>query len=524
MGAVRDALVGKQTGFEGLSLSEKYQAAQINEGFLMETIQQLETGFANPEWRQMNAEMEINFSRMGLKDMIDTSRSMYLINPLIQRSVDVTTFYTWAQGCEFQAADEKVGEVVLQPMLDNDANREELYDHDARVLCDVDQQVEGNIFFALPTNMFGEVSVRQIPTLEIQEVIHKPGDRAVVMYYRRAWTEAVWNEEQGRMDYKSQEALYPDWRYHPTTKRATSGSMKIMWDSPVIRRKTGGTKLMDFGVPATYSSIAWARAYKGFLEDWHTLVKSLSRFAWKATGKKKPLKKLKERLQSSKESSDQPESSDTPATGSIFSSTEAADLVAINKSGATTSADDARQSRLMISSGMHVPDNILSGDPQQGALATAKTLDRPYELYIMHRQAFWRGLHQSIFRYSVDTAVRAGKLAGKRGFDTRTGVELIVPSVDPLVDINFPPIIEHDQKAVIEGVNVAAPFIPEEEASKQMLEALGVENVDDAIKLAMEQKEKRRAEQAEQFSAEEEKEIEEAIGRLREALAHVKSP
>lgn len=517
---VREVLLGESRTPQGMSLSERYQALQLNEGFLLERLGMLEDGMADPNWRRMAAYADLEFTRAGLRDMIDVSRAMYLLNPLIQRSVDVTTFYTWAQGVEYTPKDEQVDEIVVKPMMDNDANREELYDHNAQILTDVDEQVEGNLFFAMPTNFYGEVSVRQVPTLEVAEIIHKPGDRAVIMYYRRRWTEQEWDDETGTNVMREREELYPDWRYHPTVKRATSGSLKINWDAPIIRRKTGGTKMMDFGVPATYSSLEWARAYKGFLEDWHTLVKSLSRFAWKASGKKKPLRKLKERLQSTKEAEEGPEKNPAPSVGSIFSGTEAADLTAINKSGTTTTADDARQSRLMVSSGMHVPDNILSGDPQQGALATAKTLDRPYELYITHRQAFWRGLHQDIFRYGIDAAVRAGLLSGKRSLDRRTGLEVIKPTADPTVEVNFPSIIEHDLKEVVDSIKTASAFIPEDEASKQMLEVLQVEDIEAAIKLAGEEREKRREEQAEQFSEEEEAEIKEAMDRLREALKH----
>src|SRR5690606_6498128 len=141
---------------------------------------------------------------------------------------------TWSQGCDITAEDESVQETIVKPMLDNDANRDEIYDHNARILCDVDQLVEGNIFFAMPTNFYGEVSVRQIPTLEIAEIIHKPGDRAVIMYYRRRWTESVWDEDAGVMRLKEREALYPDWRYHPTQKRSSSGSLPIHWDAPVL--------------------------------------------------------------------------------------------------------------------------------------------------------------------------------------------------------------------------------------------------------------------------------------------------
>lgn len=526
---VRDILLG-ESGGGGLSLTEKYQAAQVNEGYLLETIQQLETGLADPEWRRMSALAEVEFTRQGLHDMIDASRSMYLINPLIQRGVDVTTFYTWGQGVTIQAKEEQIQEEIIKPMMDNEANREELYDHNARVLVDVDEQIEGNLFISMPTNFLGEVSVRQIPTLEMAEIIRKPGDRAVVMYYRRRWYEDVWSDNLGTSQKVQKEALFPDWRWHPKTKPSTSGSLNIRWDSPVIHMKSGGTKFMDFGVPMTYSSMAWARAYKGFLEDWHTIVKSLSRFAWKASGKEKPLKKLAEKIKSAR-GADAAETPDDMAprarrgerVGQMLQSPGDMDITAINKTGTTTGADDARQSRLMVASGMNLPDTILSGDAQQGALATAQTLDRPTELYFTHRQLFWTGMEKAINRYAVDMAVRAGKLAGKVEFDYRTGTELIVPSLDPTVEVMFPPVLEHDQKASIEGINVASAFIPEKVTTKLSLEALGVDNVVEAMKeMDVEREErKKEAEEIAQREGEENEPNEKDEQELKEALARV---
>lgn len=520
MASLREALFG---GASETTLVQEVQALKLNEEHLKESLVALETGMHDPEWRLTNALTQLDFTRRGLMDMIDTSRSMYLINPLIQRSVDVATYYTWAQGATFSMENEEVFKTVMEPLMDNDANRSELYDHNARILCDVDQQIEGNIFFALPTNIFGEVSTRQIPTLEIKEIIKKPGDAAVIMYYRRVWKEDVWSDYLGTTDTVEREELFPDWRWHPTSKPDKAGSLKINWDKPIIHAKSGGTKKMDFGVPATYSSLEWARAYKGFLEDWHTIVKSLSRFAWQAKGKKKPIDKIRERIGSSRAEREGTETKPPPGVGSIWAG-DNTELAAIPKTGATLGADDARASRLMVSSGMGLPDTILSGDAQQGALATAKTLDRPTELYFVHRQMFWTTFHQGIARYAVDAAVRYGLISGgKKGYDRRIGVEHIVPPDGCTLDLTFPPILEHDQKEVLEGINVAAPFIPEEITSKLMLESLGVEGIKDALK-QMEKEREERKKEAEQIakdreaSPEEEKELEEAIGRFKEAL------
>lgn len=521
-------------GSDGLSLSEQNQALKLNDEFLRETISALEDSYRDPEWRLTNALVEMDFTRQGLKEMIDSSRSMYLINPLIQRSVDVTTYYTWAQGATFSMENEDVFNTIMVPLMDNDANRSELYDHEARIQTDVDQQVEGNVFIAMPTNIFGEVSVRTVPTAEIKEIIRKPGDAAVIMYYRRAWVESVWSDNLGSSAPVEREELYPDWRYHPTSKPSSSGSLKINWQSPILHAKTGGTKKMDFGVPATYSSIPWAKAYKGFLEDWHTVVKSLSRFAWKATGKKKPLETIKAKLRGGSKEEDEKPTDEfrrrRKEIGDMFAGTEGSDLQAINKTGATIASEDSRPSRLMVSSGMGLPDTILSGDAQQGALATAKTLDRPTELYFVHRQKFWTSIHQGISRYAIDSAIRYGLITGGlKDFDKRTGMDSIVPPSGCTLDLTFPPILEHDQKDVIEGINVASAFIPEETTSQLMLEALGVEGIKEALKQMEIEREQRKKQSLEiaksmgeerQFTKEEEKEIEEAMGRLKEALYH----
>ena len=50
---------------------------------------------------------------------------------------------------------------------------------------------------------------------------------------------------------------------------------------------------------------------------------------------------------------------------------------------------------------------ILSGDLDQGNLATAKTLDRPTELAMMDRQQLWADIFQRLINYQIDWWVRA---------------------------------------------------------------------------------------------------------------------
>lgn len=538
---IAEAVGGREVA-DVAKLEDGIRSERVNNEVIHENLRRLELAMEDEGWRRTTATIEQEFTRGGLGEMIRISRAMYLIHPLIQRAVDVKTYYTWSQGVTIQAADSKIQDMIVSPMMENDANRSELYSHQARLATDVDQQVDGNVFMAMFTNAYGDVSLRSIPTEQIMEILSREGDGKVVTFYRRMWTEEVLNEYTGATETHQKEELYPDWRYHPRSKPDTFGSLKVNWDAPIMHNRTGGLKAMKFGVPETYSALEWARAYKGFLEDWHTLVKSLSRFAFKATTKGRKIPGLRKKLEDEgkgrrveSEEAPIPRPGQRPKkVGDTFVGKEGDDLVPIPKTGATVASDDARPSRLMVAAAMGLPDTILSGDPQQGALATAKTLDRPTELMMLSRQTMASEREQDIFRYAVDAKVRALQLPGKEVQDPRTGLWVIEPKGDTTVAVTFPPILEHDQKESVEAITAAATLagktdaetMPFELVSKMLLEALGANDIEQILD-EMPDQEEREAKAAEaqakqeglnQLPPEEQQEINEAINSLIEAI------
>lgn len=538
---LRDRIIEAAGGASIGKLEDGIRSEKVNNEVIHENLRRLEMAMEEEGWRRTTATIEQEFTRGGLTDMIRISRAMYLVHPLIQRAVDVKSYYTWSQGCTVQANDQKIQDMIVSPMMENDANRAELYSHAGRLGTCVDQQVDGNIFFALFTNGYGDVSVRSVPTEQIIEILSREGDGKIVTFYRRMWTEEVLNELTGAMEHHQKEELYPDWRYHPRRKPEKFGSLKVNWDAPIMHRKTGGFKAMKFGVPETYAALEWARAYKGFLEDWHTLVKSLSRFAWQATTKGRKGKALKRKLEDETkpriEEAAEPPIPRPKRIGDAWIGKDGDSLTPIPKTGATVSSDDARPSRLMIASAMGLPDTILSGDPQQGALATAKTLDRPTELMMLSMQTMEAEREQDIFRYAVDAKVRALQLPGKEVQDPRTGLWIIEPTGDTAVGVTFPPILEHDVKESVEAIVAAATLqgksdaetMPFELVSKMLMEAIGAEDIDKVLEEMPdeEEREAKKQERAEKFAAqkalselpeEEQQEINEAITKLREAI------
>lgn len=451
---------------------------------LEENLRALEDQMVDNEWRRIGAQLEREFTRSGLDDLMSLSRSMYLSNPLIQRAVNVRTYYTWGQGVEIDAH-ETIMDNVITPMLEDTSNQIAYFSHQARLLTDVDQEVDGNVFQVL---FVGDpIKVRSIPADEIRAIHCNPDDRDEVWFYVRTWTQDAFDRVSGRVDRTVQTVLYPDVEYYLATMAAPNlrpdriGDHEVMWSAPVIHQRTGGLKSMKFGVPSTYAAIDWARAYKKFLEDWHTIVSSLARFAWKASTKGTKVDRVRKRLGGEDALDELGESSvrsrgGLPA-GSAWVGVSGDDLTPINKSGATTSADDAKASRLMVASAMDLPDTILSGDADQGTLATAKSLDRPTELAMASRQRMWSDHDQRIFNFGIRIAEYEGRLGN-------------VPDNERRVSVTFPPILEHDITESIGAIVAAATLegkaeagtMPRELLSRTLMQTLGVDDVEQALK------------------------------------------
>jgi hypothetical protein len=147
---------------------------------------------------------------------------------------------------------------------------------------------------------------------------------------------------------------------------------------------------------------------------------------------------------------------------------------------------------------MDIPDTILSGDVDQGNLATAKTLDRPTELGMLTEQALWTGVFRDLGQYVIRSHIVAtrGQLQGTVTTDA-DGIETIMltqagpdDDIDPLdIDVTFPPILEHDIDAAVQAIVSAATLDGKTNAHtldnktlvRLLLTALDVDDQDELI-------------------------------------------
>jgi hypothetical protein len=469
-------------------------------GLLTERIAELELALEDSSWMRQAAAYDREFSREGLRQICKLAQLMFLKNPLIQRGVLVQRYYVFGQGMSVRAENKAV-DAVVQSFWGDPKNQSEISSQQALGYLEQELALTGNLFLAMITTPQGRVRVRSIPMDEVEDIITNPDDANEPWYYKRTWTQTEIVIETGATSLVTQTAYYPDWRYNWTTgsSRPTKiGNAPVHWDTPVYHVRVGGTKRMRFGVPEIYAAIDWARAYNGFLEDWATLTKALSKFAWKLTtkGGKNAIAAAKARLATTLSTSTS-ESNPAPVAGSTFIGSDYTDMAPIPKTGANVSAEDGRRLMLMVAAATGLPESFF-GDVSIGTLATAKSLDRPTELKMMDRQALWADLLRDVFEYVIRQAVAYGRLDGEFSQD-EDGEPIVILGDDPETDepmsaavsITFPPILEHDVAASINAIVQAATLggmptagtMDGRTLTTMLLNALGIEDVQPVLDL-----------------------------------------
>lgn len=459
---------------------EARNAASID--LLNETITELELALEDESWTRLVSGSELEFSRPGLDKLVRIARIMALKNPLVRRAVRVQGLYVFGQGFTIAGRDEST-QAVVDRFVGDPGNRKVLFGQRAAQARNATMLTDGNLFLRLfrsPAD--GHLRLRRIPFTQVTDIIRDPDDAETAMFYRRSWSDGSGQHVE----------LYPDWRLRKEAQALAvlprGEADKVVWDTPVYHVSAGGLDDMAFGLPELYSSTDWARSYVAYLSDMATTARSLSRFAWKGSGGKVARRSMMTRLDTTLgDPGTGTESNPAPLTGSVASVPQGADLTPIPKTGMMLDADNGKPFRLMVASAVDLPDTILSGDPDQGNLATAKSLDRPTELAMRERQMLWADVYRDLCGYALASDARAprGLSTGARVTrDPAWGMDLVLVDGDPaVIDVDFPPILEQDVTESIEAITKAkaAGLIPTDEAAKLAMLALGLDNVEELV-------------------------------------------
>jgi hypothetical protein len=233
--------------------------------------------------------------------------------------------------------------------------------------------------------------------------------------------------------------------------------------------KVGGFSNMKFGFPEIHSMLAWALAYKKFLENWATLMESYAVVAMQIIRQSKTgVAASKDKLSSKPGAFGVIGDSNPPAgVGSWASVSGNVELKAVRTAGATTDADEGHPLAKMIAAGAGLPITFY-GDADVGNMATAATLDRPTELKFVFRQKQWSEWLVKLYRYVLlQSAIAKGGLLRTQGVnvvierdDTSFTYQLTYPSnIDPSVGISFPDITEPNATERVRAIVMAVTMM-----------------------------------------------------------------
>jgi hypothetical protein len=443
---------------------------------LSESTARLELALEDVGWQRLAAIGQHEFSRHGVEQAALLCRLMWRKNPLIKRGVDVRTYFTWAQGVSITARDETIQDRVVGPLLEDPWNVKTWSGHEARERLDRTLATDGNVPLILATGARGEVQVRPRQWTEFQEPLRDRDDGAIVRFWHRRW------DEDGQV----RELLHPDVSWQPVGVRPGEvNGIEVRWDQPVLMVQADRLEGDTWGVPEVYAALDWARAYKEFLEDWASYVRSLARFAWRhKAGSKGSARTIRDvhgtaRMDSS---SGRQEPAGQTAVG-----TDIDGLEPVKHSGAHVDATSGRPLAVMVAAAFDMPYTLLTGDADNSNLATAKALDRPFELALTSRQRMWAGVQREVIDYAIDASVRApgGALRGRVERDGFGRSRVVLPEgMDRTVDVDWPQLVEHDLKEYTEALKNAVeaqPDLPPDVTAGLLLTAFGVDNVDDLV-------------------------------------------
>lgn len=455
-----------------------------NNELLQERIAELELALDDAGYERIgDSNFDKQFTKASIDKIAAMARVYWLKNPLIKRAVATQANYVFGQGVDVVAADEDV-QTVVDAFMDDSKNRAELTGEQAMLTKEVELQVTSNLFFTFFTDpLNGATRVRTIPLSEITRIIYNPDDSKEPWYYYRQWQQP---KEPGSQKYEMHQAMYPDINYMPKGGLPKHfNGIEVMALNPVYHVKTNCLSDMEYGVSEIYAAIDWAKAYKDFLEDWYTIVKSLSKFAWKATSKSGAtgMAQAKQVLEGAINGVSNPMNSDLPGQAAqVWMSSDNFDLAPMPKSGATVAVDDGRRALLMVCAATGIYEHYF-GDPSTGNLATAKAMEQPMLLMFQERQELWTDVFNTILGYVINQSALkpGGKLRGVMSFNDYGESYVDMGDTDRSVDVKFPPILQEDVNeridAIVKSVTLSgqtpANTIDLKTATTQMLTALG---------------------------------------------------
>lgn len=426
-----------------LELRESHAGPVESVGQFKERLWDLELALEDRGWVREIALSNLEFSCLGVQQLIRIIRIYAIKNPIIKRGAEICALYVFGRGVEIRSEDD--GEdLIIQEFLER--NKRE-FSHIALARKEHDFQTDGSQYWALPADARGKVKAMMIEPLEILDIVTDPDDTSVPWFFKRQWQR--WDGITTTAP-ENKTAWYPtlDYvMYGPPAKPAQIQNVPVVWEMPVVRVKGGCPAKWRWGVPLLYAAVDWARCYREFLEDWATVQRTLSRFALmiETKGGAGAIAAYNALLNTTfaDNQGTQIEHNPPPVTGSAHISGPGNTVKPFNSAGAKDSPEQSRRLLLMAAAAIGLPETFF-GDASTGSLATAQSLDRPTELKFREIQQRWIEVLTMILRYVLLVSRQSpGSQLREAAADSITKPDKI--------QVKFPSVLEHDIGAMVDA-------------------------------------------------------------------------
>lgn len=466
-----------------VSLDEAYaEIATLHES--ISELQQL--ALEDRGWDRLIGGLNDDLTPDGRKRIAAMCEVMTVANPLIKRGFGLRLAYVWGAGCEVTVTpgEADTGSVlpgIVDGLWADDRNRDSLASETAHEALERWLYTNGAVVLLLDTDpVAGDVVVRQEDPSKVTDRITDPEDSTKVWYWQRQFTTRPILKTGRAGQARTVTVWHPDVDYAPVgvEKLDLIGGKPVRWDQPLlvktVNRVASSTEV--WGFPDAYAALPWARMSKEFLEAWYTLMRALSRFAWR-TSTRGASGRMAAKARAAQASVDNP----TGAGAHLFTDPDTT-LEAIPKTGATIDATSGQPLQQMVAAALDVPVTMLLADPGvSGARAVAETLDQPMELTMGARRRLWGEVFGRIAWHRITALIEAGKSRIPTASVTYVGGRRVVSLPEgwaPIISTEWP---DYDSTALVDRLKAirdadGLDVLPAELVARLAMAALGVKD------------------------------------------------
>lgn len=418
----------------------------------------------------------------GFKKMLKLCKVYYYRNPLAGHWVNLTTSFVFGEGLAKPKAKNPAIQEVVNKFWEDPDNQMTLTSFTAQQKISNKIQYEGNLFFVLFTDEKGDVRVRVLNTADVEDIIFDPEDSMRPIFYKVRQRTSKYSFLNDAYDIVlgSKYSYYPDIN-NAQPKDFNIPADKLKEDAVIFHVKINCDINDKFGVPELYRGIDWIRAHKEMAEDVATLIKSLSKLAWKKKIKGTPAQvtTLHAAMNAKSDFTNR-----ARAAGSTQYENEAIDTSPVNTptGGAAIGEKGLKMMTLMVCAASGIFYHYF-GDPETGNLATTTNMELPMIKKFLAYQRLWAAIYDAIFQYQVNKKIDVGLLPGGRDYEQKFNRANYITNMDRLIDQDFPPVIEKDPKVVAEALEIGKRnnLISDKTAARIFLTAEGQNNIEDEL-------------------------------------------